>query len=140
MIAGAVMTQPTHAPSDCRMPVSYVFDGRLLALRMIGAYVPADIRAALAMALRDPRAPDIQGMLFDVSESESIARRTPQEVRAMAAFLAHNAPAFGGRLALVATTDVGYGLMRIGGADVDSAGVSVRTFRSVDEAIVWLAS
>lgn len=122
------------------MPVTHEFEGQILTLRMTGEYVPADIRSALALALREPRVEPIHGMLFDVSDSSAIARRSTQEIRAMAAFLAHNGPSFGGRLALVAVTDISYGLMRVGGADVESAGVTVRAFRKVDEAKAWLGA
>jgi hypothetical protein len=120
------------------MPVSYEFDGSMLALRMVGSYEPADVRKAIADALREAGGRELTGLLFDVTASDALARRSANEVRAMAAFLAHVAPSFGNRIALVATNDVGYGLMRLGAVDLESAGVAPYVFRDVAAALAWL--
>ena len=103
------------------MPVSYEFDGSILALRMKGAYDPADIRRAVADALVEAAGREMTGLLFDVRGSVVLTRRSANQVRAMAAFLAHVAPSFGNRIALVASDDVGFGLMRLGAADLERA-------------------
>ena len=41
-------------------------------------------------------------------------------------------------MALVATSDVGFGLMRLGAVDVEMAGVAVQAFRDIDQAMTWL--
>jgi hypothetical protein len=120
------------------MPVSYEIDGAVLAVRMIGEYEPADIRRAIAEALQEASGRELRGMLFDVRASDVLARRSTNEIRAMAAFLAHVAPSVGNRIALVATNDVGFGLMRLGAVDLESAGVAPHTFRDVAAATAWL--
>ena len=120
------------------MPVSYEFDENILVLRMVGDYVPADIRAALSAALQDDARPALTGLLFDVSASTSLGARSSRDVRSMAALLSHLAPQFGGRLALLGTTDLQYGQMRLGSVDVEAAGVDVWPFRDRSEALRWL--
>lgn len=120
------------------MPVSYEFDESILVLRMVEHYLPADIRAALAAALQADARPALTGMLFDVSASTSLGARSTRDVRSMAALLSHLAPQFGGRLALLATTDLQYGQMRLGSVDVEAAGVEVWPFRDRSEALRWL--
>ena len=105
---------------------------------MVGDYEPADIRIAIATALGERRAPFLDGMLFDVSDSAVLAKRTPLEIRSMAAVLAHNRKEYGNRLALVAGSDHAYGMMRLGCADVEAAGVASRCFRVAGDALEWL--
>ena len=120
------------------MAVSYDFDGEVLALRMVGDYQPADIRAAVVQALASRDGGRLIGMIFDVSRSSALPKRSTREIRAMAAFLAHVAPEYGGRLALVGNSDITYGLMRMGAVDVEGAGVPARVFRTEREATEWL--
>ena len=134
-----------RAPSDdqrepARMPVTYEFDGPTIALRMTGDYQPADIRHALLAALDDPAGSDATGLLFDVRDSQAIARRSAADVRAMGQFIADHAHRFGHRLALVADTDAAFGLMRLGGVGVEQRGVESRVFRDPAEAASWLRS
>lgn len=125
------------SPRDA-MPVSYEFDDHVLALRMVGSYEPADIRRAVVEALKEAPGHALKGLLFDVRASDVLTRRSANEIRAMAAFLAHVAPSFGNRIALVAGNDVGFGLMRLGAVDLESAGVTPYAFRDLTAALAWL--
>jgi hypothetical protein len=120
------------------MPVASAFDGDVAVVQMAGEYTPADIRLAISTLFAAPRPRPVTGLVFDVRESSVLPRRTAKDIRAMAAFLAHVGPLYGSRLALVADTDLGFGLMRMGGADVDAAGVETMTFRTADAALAWL--
>ena len=120
------------------MPVTYELDGPTIALRMTGDYETTDVRNALLAALDDPASSDAIGLLFDVRDSRSIARRTTAEVRAMGQFIADNAHRFGRRLALLADTDAAFGLMRLGSVGVEQQGVDSRVFRNEAEASRWL--
>jgi hypothetical protein len=122
------------------MPVTYEFDGPIVALRLTGSYETADVRAALRGALDDPRCPHAAGMLFDLRGSRSISQRTADEVRAMAQFIAAHAERFGRRLALLADSDAGFGLMRLGAATVEQHGVETSVFRDAADAEKWLGA
>lgn len=129
-----------RAPPDVLMPVSYDFDGRIIAIRLAGCYETADVRTALRAAIEDPRCPDAIGLLFDLRGSRSIAGRTADEVRMMAHFIATMASRFGRRLALVADSDAAFGLMRLGAVDIEQHGVEASVFRKADDAEQWLAA
>ena len=120
------------------MPVTYEFDDCTVILRMAGTYEPNNIHRTLSAALADPACPEIVGMLFDVRESQSLAGRSADEVRAMARFLGSQAPRFGRRMAIVADSDASYGLMRRGSVGVEQYGVEASVFRCVDAATAWL--
>ena len=122
------------------MPVTYEFDGSIVAMRLTGSYETADVRAALRGALDDPRCLHAAGMLFDVRGSRSIARRTAAEVRTMARFVATHAERFGRRLALLADTDAAFGLMRLGAVAVEEQGVETSVFRDAAQAEAWLVA
>lgn len=122
------------------MPVTCEFDGNNVVLRLTGVYETADVRIALLAALDDPDCPRAASLLFDVSASRSIARRSADEVRAMAQFLAGHADRFGRRLALVANGDAAFGLMRLGAVAVEQLGVETSVFRKLSDAEHWLAA
>lgn len=122
------------------MPVSYEFDHHIVALRLTGRYEPADVRTALHAALDDPRCTSAIGLLFDARGSRSLAERTAAEVRAMAQLLATHADRFHRRLALLADSDVSFGLMRLGAVAVEQQGVETSVFRRLSDAERWLAA
>ena len=120
------------------MPVTYDFDDNILALRMVGEYQPSDIRTALVAAIESPDHLGITGLLVDVRQSESIARRTLGDLTAIVGFLVYHARAYGGRVALLASTDIGYGMVRLADVDLVTGGVATRTFRELRDAMQWL--
>ncbi|HWE43845.1 MAG TPA: STAS/SEC14 domain-containing protein [Gemmatimonadaceae bacterium] len=122
------------------MPVIYEFHGSIVAIRLTGSYETADVRAALHRALDDPRCPRAAGLLLDIRGSQSISRRTANEVRAMAQFIASHADRFGRRLALLADTDAAFGLMRLGAVIIEQQGVETSVFRHPADAEEWLGS
>lgn len=120
------------------MPVSFEFDGRILVLRLAGIYPPAHIRAALVAALAEPRSRPLNGALVDVSESQSLATRTLGDMTSIVGFLAYHAAAFGNRIALVVSSDVAYGVVRMAAEDLRTAGIAANVFRDGAEARRWL--
>ena len=121
------------------MPVLSDIADHIISLRMVGAYLPADIRDELIRVLDQPQAGDAIGLLFDVSESESLKDRKPDDVKSMGYVLSSHSNQFGGRIALVGSTDFSYGMMRLGGVHLDSLAVRNRVFRDADSARSWLA-
>lgn len=120
------------------MPVTFDFEDRILELRMVGAYEPAEIRTALLAAVADPRSAEVLGLIFNVSDSESLAGRPSEAVLEMGRFLASQAHRYGNRVALVAAADYAYGLMRMGSSAVEREGVAAQVFRDETGAREWL--
>lgn len=120
------------------MPVTHAIEGRILVLTMAGVYTTTDLRNALDAALDtlSDVAPD--GLMFDLRGSNSLEHRSAEDVIAMARFLASRSPRFGRRLAMVAPTDLAFGLMRLGAVIAESGGVEAVVFRSLGEAREWL--
>jgi hypothetical protein len=58
----------------------------------------------------------------------------------MAHFLAGRGRAFGGRLAIVAASDLAYGLMRMGGVFAEHDGLAAEVFRDAVSAEEWLTA
>ena len=89
-------------------------------------------------AVADDRAPRCPRILVDLTGVE--IHRTGHEVRAAAAgskrFFESIA---GGRLALVATQQVSFGIARMYDALVQAEGFELQIFRDVDTARAWLA-
>ena len=123
------------------MPVAYDFTEGVLRLTMQGASSPADVTAMIDAALRDERRPALRGLLLDARESTTAAKRSSAQIRGLAEEVERRGAEFGGRLALLATSDIVYGLMRMGEVWVQASGkVQSRVFRDEEEALAWLAS
>ena len=120
------------------MPVTWSLDEDLLELSLVGRYAPTDIIDAFLSALSDRRCPQQIHLLLDTTQSESLKERTPREVRHVAQYLGPYRKRIRGRCAVVAETDLQFGLSRMGSAYSDSVGVDARVFRSKDEALEWL--
>src|SRR5512141_2120739 len=120
------------------MPVNFEFTDRIIVLRMIDLYVPADIQKALLLGLADPRTSSAIGLLFDVSRSKSLRVRSSDDVIAMGYFLAQHADAYARRVALVGFDDFPYGMMRMGRVTLDHEGIASEVFREETSARKWL--
>jgi hypothetical protein len=120
------------------MPVNFEFTDRIIVLRMIDLYVPADIQKTLLQGLADPQTSGAVGLLFDVSRSKSLRTRSSDDVIAMGYFLAQYADAFARRVALVGFDDFPYGMMRMGQVTLEREGVASEVFREETQARKWL--
>ena len=120
------------------MPVSFEFTDRIIVLRMIDFYEPADIQKTLLEGLKDPQTSGAVGLLFDVSRSKSLRARTSEDIIAMGYFLAQYADAFARRVALVGWDDFPYGMMRMGRVTLEHEGITSEVFREATDARKWL--
>ena len=120
------------------MAVEYAIRNGVLTLEMVGIYEPRDVVRAFLEAMDDPACPRPVALLFDVSRSESLATRPAHEIRRMAEYLGPYTDRIGGRVAVVAPSDVQFGLSRIGATRSESIGVTAQVFRSAEEALKWL--
>ena len=111
------------------MPVDFEFTDRIIVLRMIDLYAPADVQKALLQGLTDPRTSGAVGLLFDVSRSKSLRTRTSDDVVAMGYFLAQHGDAYARRVALVGFDDFPFGMMRMGRVTLEREGITSEVFR-----------
>jgi|GEM_PF-6496605 len=122
------------------MPVSYSFNGRIFRLDCIAEYTNEELRHAYETALEDPNFPPNAVFLMDVTHSESLASRHPQDIIETAEFLGPKADKFGKRCAIVAPIDLYYGLMRMASVFGEGFGVETEVFRTEEEALDWLGA
>lgn len=120
------------------MPVSYRFDADIIVIEMIGEYSINDLRITVLKSFEDPECPKKPTLMIDLSKSQSISKRSSANINEMAAFIASFGKRFNNRLALVAPSDLVYGLMRMSSAPADSFGIRVEIFRTYEEAREWL--
>lgn len=122
------------------MPVRSLLAGDLLTLELAGTYLPEDIIRTFAAALEDPACPPRVSLLVDVTRSESLATRPAADIRNVARALGPYAERIGGRCAVVASSEVHFGLSQMGAAHSAAVGVEARVFRDREAARAWLAS
>jgi hypothetical protein len=113
-------------------------EGNVAVVTARGRYSMAELRDGIDEAL-DAFGDEVSaGLLFDLTASESLGDRTADDLRAMAIFLASRGSRFSSRLAMVALTDVAYGLMRMGAVTAESHGIAAHVFRDYGSARRWL--
>jgi hypothetical protein len=122
------------------MPVSYRFDSNIVIIDVVGEYSMDDLRATILNSLADPEHPANTFLLINMEESRSILERSSAEVKAMARFVASLGERFNNRIAMVASGNLAYGLMRMGSAGSEEKGIKSNVFRTFAEAQKWLLS
>jgi hypothetical protein len=120
------------------MPVTYSIQGSLLKIELVGAYEPDDIITTFMAAINDPQCPRPAKLMVDVSRSEQLASAPVADIRRVAEYLGPFSDRIGGRVALVAPSDVHFGLTRLGSVYSEGVGVNAEVFRDTDSAVAWL--
>ena len=120
------------------MPVQYSIQAKVLKMEFVGQYEPEDIIRQFMAAMSDPACPNPASLLVDVTRSEILATAPVAEIRRVAEFLGPYAARIGGRCAVVAASDVHFGLSRLGSVYSDNVGVEVQVFRDLEGAAAWL--
>jgi hypothetical protein len=120
------------------VPVNYSLIGPLLKLNLEGHYEPGDIISQFLAALADPRCPAKVSLLVDVTQSDSLETRAPQEIRRVAEYLGPYRERIGGRCAVVAARDLHFGLSSMGSAYIEGIGIEAGIFRDTKSALDWL--
>jgi hypothetical protein len=120
------------------MSVTYSFDQDVLAITAEGIYQPKEVVRAFLDGLADPACPPHVHLLFDVSQSKSLATRPAEDIRMVAEFLGPYADRVRGRCAVVAPSDVKFGLSQIGAVTSLAVGIDTRVFRDAESARAWL--
>lgn len=119
------------------MPVTYAFAGDVLEIRATGVYPVDDVARAFTTAIADPKRPTLRGLLYDARDSEVIARRSTNDVQGAIDFFRGLGPQIGMRLALLASSDAVYGVMRMVAGWAEGAKITAAVFRDRDEALAW---
>jgi hypothetical protein len=122
------------------MPVTYQFDSNIVVIDMVGEYSMDEIRTTILNSLADSTCPANPFVLMNLCEARSIYNRSPQDVITMARSLASLSNRFNNRIALVASKDLPYGLMRMGSIFSEETGFAPKVFRTFAEARKWLLS
>jgi hypothetical protein len=120
------------------MGVEYQIQDGVLMMTFAGTYQPEDVTERFLAAIADPACPRPVGLLIDVTRSEVLAERPSSEIKRVAEFLGPYADRIGGRCAVVAPSDVQFGLSQMGSVHTERVGVTARAFRGRDEALAWL--
>lgn len=120
------------------MAVSYSLKGSLLQLDLAGTYAPEDVARQFLAGIADPACPNPVALLVDVRRSESLASRSPSQIRYVAEFLGPYAKRIGGKCAVVAVEDIHFGFGRMGSVYSENVGVEAAIFRDEGAAKEWL--
>jgi hypothetical protein len=112
------------------MPVRWAFQDGWLVMELAGRYESQDVVRGFLDALEDPSCPPQVRLIVDVSRSESLAARPAEEIRSVARFLGSFAQRIGARCAVVAASDVHFGLGQMGATHSQAVGVDARVFRT----------
>ena len=122
------------------MPVTYRFDSKINVIEMAGEYSLDDIRQAIHNMFADHECPTDAYLMINLTESQSINTRSPEDVKIIANVIASLGERFNFRMALVAPKDLPYGLMRMSSVGSAEKGIDSEVFRTVAEARKWLLS
>jgi hypothetical protein len=106
----------------------------------MGEYEREELHAALERTFATLRDKPAAGMLIDARESVPIRRRTSAEIRSTAMTIASGQRHFSGRVAVVATTEATFGLIRMGVTRSLIDGLETQLFRDYERAMAWLAT
>jgi hypothetical protein len=120
------------------MPVHYRFDSNIVVIEMVGKYSTDDVRSAVLNSLADTDFPSRAFIMFDLTESQSIQTRSVEDINTLTHSIAPLAKRFNNRVALVAPSDLSYGLMRMGSVFSEGSGAKVEVFRTFAKARQWL--
>jgi hypothetical protein len=119
------------------VPISYKIDGGLCVTTVAGEADLADVRAYLSARENDPARGGVIGTLIDVrgvttllsaDDLRAIAKQRKQET--------DTSP--GTRTAMLAGSDVVFGILRMYEAFTDGSNAAIRVFRDEGEARAWL--
>jgi hypothetical protein len=122
------------------VPVSYRFEGRIFRLTNVGESTVDELIATFEAALDDPDFPDRAILLWDIRESTSLEERSTDELRRITSALGPKAHRHSNTSALLVSSDLYYGLMRMATAYGDEFESNSKLFRDEAEALEWIDS
>ncbi len=120
------------------MPIKYHYDGNLVLLELTGEYTQEELKASFLQEITKPTYPKDAMFLIDVTGSRSFEMRTHEQVRKMGVFLAKHKGTYIRKCAALVSSDVQYGLSRMGAAYSQMAGLDIKVFIEAGDAMKWL--
>lgn len=120
------------------MPVTYLFEDRILIVECRGEYSPAELESAWDQAVQDPRFNEGTEVCLDVRESASLAQRSTRDLRRTSNWFAAQAAMVNHRCALLTRPGIQFGLMRMASVWVGFKGTAAGVFTDRDKAFSWL--
>lgn len=120
------------------MPVTYSLSEGILCAELSSYYSNAEIIDCLEEALDDEGFKPGMNILIDATRSARA--RTTDEVLELVNWIRTKRDRLGMRCAIVASTDVHYGMSRMLAYYVDSHGVSVEVFRNMEDGVHWVSA
>jgi hypothetical protein len=108
-------------------------------LSLVGECAPEEVTNSFLDAMNDPDYPEVAELLVDVTAS-SLAERMTHEIRYVARFLGPHAERIGGRCAVLVSSDLDFGLTKMGAIFAAAVGVDTQIFRSEESARYWLGA
>ena len=122
------------------MPVRYRFDATIIVIELVGEYSMEELRTTILNSFSDPQCPVNASLLINAGESESIYKRSSEDIKTMARFVGRLGERFHNRIALVAAADLPFGLMRMSSVGSEQKGIEAEVFRTLAQAREWLLS
>uniref|UniRef100_A0A832I2W3 STAS/SEC14 domain-containing protein n=1 Tax=Eiseniibacteriota bacterium TaxID=2212470 RepID=A0A832I2W3_UNCEI len=118
------------------MPLSYVARGRVVEVLLAGDYQEDEVSDLARRVRADPALPPSFDLLIDARASNRAP--TVAELEMRVATLAALRDRLTGRIAMVVSDDLRFGLARLLEAHLEPFGMDARAFRSVESARAWL--
>jgi hypothetical protein len=122
------------------MPVRYRYDSNIVVIELVDEYSMDDLRMTVLRSLDDPVCPANSFLIINLTESRSIYKRSTDDIKSMAHFVASLGNRFNGRIALVAPGYLPYGLMRMSSVGSEDRQITSEVFRTFAEARKWILS
>jgi hypothetical protein len=120
------------------MPVSFREEQGCGVLELSGRYTVQEAREALQQGWSSLTNEIAPGLVVDLSGSDMVGDRKSADIVRAAAGMSMISDRFSNRIGIVTASAVAYGLMRMGGAHAERAGLSVRVCHTRQAAIDWV--
>ena len=119
------------------MPVFSKLTEGTLVITVDGDYTSNEVRRVGAAGLEDPERPVPGPVLVDMSGAAGMRHKSAEQVGDSARFFAEYSDSIT-RVAIIAPSDLVFGMMNQAGARAQAPGLETRPFRDRNEALSWL--
>ena len=118
------------------MPVSYTVSESVLEVTFEGRFTVEETLATLEQGLASIPSRATPGVLIDVTRSGELARF--EDLQRFAGLFSEHADSLSGRIGILVTDQIRFGLARQFGALVEGHGLEAAPFKDRDAAVDWL--
>lgn len=120
------------------MPIFFQFSDNTICITLSGQYSIEDGKQVYQAILKDPRFREGMNLLFDANQSA--ANPGLDEIRDRVAFLKSVVGHTSGRIAVVVSDTLRYGLVRMISIYGEMEGLNIQAFKELEKAQLWLES